>query len=133
MARLCFSIAYVFSQFDESLSIFILKGTRIHAHDTVLSIHSNAQLSTSSPLRPHPTTSIQSPLEHCYRVRGIRRSRLGHIPMLNNACAIHPVNVCQRNGFRARRIDTYVNQTNIVIEALTEDYKRDKREDCKRS
>lgn len=130
VAQLCFSIAYIFSQFDESLSIFILKETPIHAHITISLLHSNAQFSISSSLLSYPTTSIQPPLEHRNRVRGIRRPRLRHVPMLNKTCAIHPVNICQGNGFLVHLIDTHVDEADVIIEAMTQNYRGNKRDDC---
>lgn len=52
--------------------------------------------------------------------------------MLNKACAVHPVNVCQRDRFLVRLIDTHMDEADIVIEAVTEDYRRNIRDDCSR-
>lgn len=68
-------------------------------------------------------------LEHGDWVRGIRRSRLRHVPMLNNAGSIHPVNVRQRNGFLVRLIDTHVDESDVVVEALSEHRGGDERND----
>lgn len=53
--------------------------------------------------------------------------------MLNNTCPIHPVNVCQRNGFLVCLIDTHVDEADVVIEALAEDHGGHKRDDCNHS
>lgn len=53
--------------------------------------------------------------------------------MLNKTCPIHPVNVCQRNGFLVHLIDTHVDEADVVVEAVAEDYGGDKRNDCKRT
>lgn len=84
-----------------------------------------------SLLFPFHCISVQPPLEHRNRVCGIRRPRLRHVPMLNKACALHPINVRQRNWLLARLIHTHVDEANVVIEAVTEDYGRHKRNDCR--
>ena len=68
-------------------------------------------------------------LEHGNWVRGIRRPGLCHVPMLNDASSIHPVNVRQRNGFLVRLIDTHVDEADIVVEALSEHRGGDERDD----
>lgn len=50
--------------------------------------------------------------------------------MLNDTRPIHPVNVCQRNGFLVRLIDTHVDEADVVIEALAEDDRGHERDDC---
>ena len=79
---------------------------------------------------PCPPVSVQPLLEHGDRVGGIRRPRLRHVPVLDNACPLHPVNVCQRNGFLARLVHTHVDEADVVVETLAEDCGRHKRDDC---
>ena len=52
--------------------------------------------------------------------------------MLNKACAVHPVNICQRDGFLVHLIDAHVDEADVVVEAVTEDYRRYERDDCER-
>lgn len=124
-------IAYVFPRFKESFSIFILKETPSSC--TCQSHYSTRMLNFDfqCPLLSFPLTSIWPPLEHRNRVCGIRRPRLRHVPMLNKACSVHPVNVCQRNGFLVHLIDTHVDEADVVIEAVAEHYRGDKRDDYK--
>lgn len=80
-----------------------------------------------------PWTSIKPPLEHRNRIRSIRRPRLRHVPMLNKARPIHPVNVRQRNGLLVCLIDAHVDEADVVVEAMAEDYGGHERNDCKRT
>ena len=89
-------------------------------HFSVSFISQRKRPSIIFPFLSSTSISIQPPLEHGNRVRGIRRPRLCHVPMLNNASSLHPINICQRNGFLARLINTHVGETDVVVEALSE-------------
>lgn len=124
--KVCIPVAYVLLQ--SSPSSFLKGFASPHiSHNLIAFRECNIFKLISSP----PSVSVQRPLEHRNRVRGIRRPRLRHVPMLNKTRPIHPINVCQRNGFLARRIDTDVDEADIVVEAVAQDHGRNKRDDCK--
>lgn len=100
-------------------------------HLSVSILHSIALLSVR--FFSSPSVCVPSPLEHGNWVRGVRGPRLRHVPMLDNACPIHPVNVCQRNWLLVHLIDTHVDEADVVVEALAEDYVGHKRDNCKRT
>lgn len=78
-----------------------------------------------------PPICIPPPLEHRNRVRGIRRPRLRHVPMLNKARPLHPINVRQSNGLHAQLINTNMDEADAVIEAMSEDYRGYKGDDLR--
>ena len=49
--------------------------------------------------------------------------------MLDNARAVHAVNVRQGNGLRAGFIDAHVDEADVVVETLAEHGGGDKRDD----
>ena len=99
-------------------------------YPSVLSSNTPAELSIFFPVG---FVSIQRPSEHRNRVRGISGSRLCHVPVLNNTRSVHPINVCQRNGFLTRNINPHVDETNVVVEVLTENCGGNERDDCQRN
>lgn len=115
----CLCVSTIFS--------VVLKGpTSPHtSHSLVTMPHCHPFFFSSllSPIRP--------PLKHRNRVRGIRRPCLRHVPMLDQARPLHPVNVRQSNGLLARLIYTNVDEADAVVEAMSEDCGRYKRDDCK--
>lgn len=131
MAQVCFSIACVFkcvcfcSEKEKKNTL----GPCIIILITYSS--SNALLSVLFLLYLVYLLSLRSAtlLEHGNWVRGIRRPRLRHVPMLNDAGPIHPVDVRQRNGFLVRLIDTHVDEADVVVEALSEHRGGDERND----
>ena len=79
-----------------------------------------------------PSILVGPSLEQGNRVGGISRQILRHVPMLNNACPLHPVNVRQRKRRLTHLIDTHVGEADIVVETLTEDYEWHIGNDCQR-
>ena len=79
-----------------------------------------------------PSMLVEPCSEQGNRVRGISRQILRHVPMLNNACPLHPVNVRQRKRRLALLVDTHVGEANIIVETLTEDYEGHIGNDCQK-
>ena len=119
----CFSFVYVCR-----ISIYSHPGETFHyMYPSVLSSNTPAESSTFIPVG---FVSVQPASEHRNRIGGISGSRLCHVPVLNNARSIHPINVCQRNGFFARNINTHVDETDVVVEVLTKNCGGNERDDC---
>lgn len=74
-------------------------------------------------------SNLLKPLKHGNRVRRVRRPRLRHIPMLNNAGPIHAVDIRQRNWLWLL-IDPDMDQADVAVEVVAQHIEGGVREDA---
>jgi hypothetical protein len=122
------------SHFSASTCIVLGNGSALRSdsyiHYFLLSINDSTSAWCLSPflgLLVSSSKPISKRLEHSNWTRGIRWLRLDHIPMLDNTCPIHSVQIHEGHGRIV--VNPNMDETQVVVKAPTENVEVGVRDD----